>query len=778
MAVNKSARKSRITVGGLDFSNGLIEASDWQTSPLAQSGLITTTCTIKLARVRSLPGSLDDRDNNLWRVGQTIYIDVADTAGVLKRHPTGTLRILNSEYDVASSVLTVRCGCLISLLNFKQPVKADEAEIDYENFTPRSTIITKLLTLAGVNSKVIPPLPYPINYPIRISGSYLETVGKLLYSAGYVGWIDKSETFRVKPISFTGSSSLTLQIGGDAGDELWYERLTSAEAPREIIKVNGVRPTAQIPEYPKNDKIIRYGTASQVDPELGNTTIIISLELTEEEYNDSTKTLTKTTNTYTPLGLALPNRKHIFPTSRIHSEKRVETRKYETSKEGKLLYFEIEIDKLAGSVLQEYIAYQESSNSSSQYATPNSLITAERILSYYFYDSKNRPTEIETFKYETIAALLSNNSHNWEMETTPPTGRQLSEITTETWKHKGGREWEHKIYAKKTLGRIASEAIEAAFENSTLPAATIDERKRQRKLALAHDSQASLTEVSNSGQTVPPAPERHPPKVNYDEKQVCGEAHFAQHGGNPYKERDRTFSAEYLEGKVQKASDDELDYTQTPVEPTCIDIQCKAIAELEGKLLFGRFKGQDIGLPLFDSLLDWEPLMQVQCVELGGARRVFALDDSHWMLKQEEALCDFGCIWLGNSSGVVSSTPITISVSTQSGATQISIHPLTASIPAGATINLGGITVLLTQVATTGAMVLHIAPLQSAIASGATTSYTEELMHLPYVPVQSLAVTGRMRLAVETLPYAPLAWKTLTRSEWQNISELQWRNVA
>lgn len=782
MAVNKSARGSRILVGGSDYSTALVEASDWQSSPLSQSGLITTTASVRLGTVRNLPGSLDDRSNNLWRIGQTVTIDVANSIGTLKRHPAGTLRILSSEYDVKTATLTLRCGCLLSLLNFKAPTNSEEAEIDYENFTARTAIVTKLLKLAGITKATIPALPYPINYPLRISGSYIETVGKLLYSAGYVGWIDDTETFRVKPVSFTATSTISLQIGGDTGDELWYERLTSAEAPREIIKVNGVRPVAQLPEYPKNYTTTRYSTATQVDPSLDEDDIVISKEVVEEDYNDTTKKLTITRDIYTPRGLALPSLKHEFPTSLIQSEKRTEIKEFEsTGKEGKLLKVEVNSRKLSGAVLAEYIAYLQSGGDTT-FATPNELILAERSLSYHDYDIKNRPTQIETYLYQTEAELLSNTNHNWEMEAGIPSDRKLSSIQTETWEHRGGREWQHQVYAKKTLGKLAPEAIEAALEASTDTQDIIDSKRRQRKLALAHDSQSSLIEISNSGQTVPPAPERHPPKVNYEEKQVCGEATFATAGGNPYKERERTYTIEYLQGKKQIASEaeEEVDYTtdKDNDDEECNDAQCKAIAQIEGKLLFGKFKGQDIGMDIKDSLFSWEPLMSITCTEPSGIKRKYLLDDAHWIIKQQECLCNFGCIWIGDVAAILPAVTIKLTAPAQLAAPTITVEPITAPIPAGIILKFGSKTVKITAPAVVGVTSIEVEPLESAIAVEVPANYIEELLTLPYVEVKTLTVRGRMMPYVEILPYAAVGWQLVSSNQWRRMTHLEWRSIA
>ena len=98
------------------------------TSQLAQNGLITTTGTLTLIAVRGIPGSLDDRINNLWRVGQTVILNCYNESNVLQRHPVGALRIKSSEYNYESRSLALQVCCLLQLMSFKQPTEPLEGE--------------------------------------------------------------------------------------------------------------------------------------------------------------------------------------------------------------------------------------------------------------------------------------------------------------------------------------------------------------------------------------------------------------------------------------------------------------------------------------------------------------------------------------------------------------------------------------------------------------------------------------------------------------------------
>ena len=361
MPVNQSARPVRLLIGAEDFSNAFLEASSWQSTPLSSSGLITTTATFRLLNVRGLPSSLDDRINpTTWRTGQTVVISTTKSDGTFAVHPAGRLRILSSEFDAETQQLTLNCGCLITLLSYRQPTNPEAAETDVGNFTSRNAIISNLLAKAGItNINNFYSIGHPINYPISIGGSYLECIGRLLWSSGYFAFIDSNETFCIKPANLFASGTLTLKIGGDDGEELWYKRLRGGEGPRETIKVVGTTKVAQPSGFPSTNTATRYGDAVTVDPTLNGLTVISS-QTVDDDYTNFVRT-TRTT-TVSPMGLIISGNIAKYSSagaklSSITSEYRVEKRQYESGKEGKLKSVYIELYKPIGAVLTEYYEY-------------------------------------------------------------------------------------------------------------------------------------------------------------------------------------------------------------------------------------------------------------------------------------------------------------------------------------------------------------------------------------------------------------------------------------
>ena len=763
MSVNQSARRVQLLIGDQDFSTAFAEASNWSSSPLDQSGLIKTSCNITLFNVLGNPSSLDDRSNSLWRVGQSVVINVSNSQGNLVRHPTGALRIISCEYDPATLKLTVRAGCLITVLSFKEPVSPIYANITPGVFNERGDIVRSLLAAAGITNINCPyKIPYPINYPIILQGSYLQTAGAILYSAGFVGWINSAEVFCIKPVNLMGNPQMRLTIGGDNGDELFYKRLQNPEGPREVIRVVGVTQVAH--QIPSSDVQIRYGDAGTVDPSLFGT-ITTFYQTTDDTWDAQAKIKTSLIKTLTPLGLALPDLTYEFPGEKMQltpSEVKVESRHYEQTVEGKLLLIKTTTYKPQGAVIGEYFKYQK--DAGIETLGQQSLFVAETSTTSYAYDRVHRTAQVSTIKYESIGALLAGTSFDWSTLATAPIELQLSTTTNESWEQKAVNTWVHRVYGYKTKGQLEPNSL-----------TEVDAADVTTRLLPVQDSQATLIESSNSGQTVPPAPERHQPTADFQERQIRGEAYFSQYGaecrrgnppppnllGNPYKERIRTYQVEYLTGEV--ASEDDITIPDAPTidEPNIFGgggaraiAQCQSLAQIEGQLLYGRFKGQDLGIDLKDSIFAWEPLMRTNCIEPDGTQRAFALDDAHWYLGTSKALCNFGCIWIGDVGSHSQSVQVLLSVAASVGDSSISVQPIANFIPANTILNLDGVQVVSANDTTPGATNIQVVPLVRAIAHGASTTYITASYTLPYIQLQKLAIFGVGRIGIQAYPYA------------------------
>lgn len=815
MSINVSARKYHLLVGGEDYSAAMLEAK-LDTTELSQSGFVTTTGSITLISVQGLPGSLDDRVNSDWRVGQTVTIDVTNESGVLDRHPVGAMRIISAEYSYEDRRLTLRVGCLLTLLSFKhptEPLEGQDTEVisfsaknnyptdnggygsESKDFLNRSDnyfqaspingssrlgIVTALLNRAGISNINCPyNIPNAIAYPIEPSGSYVETAGKILYSAGYVAWVDRHETIQIKPVTLRGTARITLQIGGDKGDELWYRRLSNSEGIREIIKVSGMKKLAQHPTdfYTVSTK---YGSAKTVDPISTNITVAVEVKEIEQKINENI--VTTITTISRPAGLVIPSTQS-GKFNLIIAERTAETKEYDTRKNGKLRSIRTNTFRPIGAVLAEYFKYLEDNGNDP--GSKGRVILSGITESYYQYDNKERPTKIDTIKYETLGALLSGINQDWGEITSTPSGLKIASTQQESWSFLYGSTWRHTINSYSTLSKLKPELI-------------VDDAPKESKLQLLSDDNASIDESSSSGQTVPPAPERRPEKVVFVDKRVEGQAQFSQYGGNPLKERERTYSIEYLESGVYDASTD-LGYIQNFGVGVGNDPQCAAIAALEGQLLFGRFKGQDLGINLKDELFVWEPLMAADCIEPDGTQRAFCLDDAHWYLGEARAMVNFGCIWIGSRTNQTRIVFVVVRLRASPQDTTIFTLPVSGYIPAGTVLNFGGVEVVTRKVVQAGDTEVEVVNIPALISHGVNGTYTEMLLRSPYIIVQQSSARSSTVADSRAYPYAlstvelgaqissiasayavggyGLEWDTVSVDNWNDMDNRYWSIV-
>lgn len=794
MAINTSARNYKFFVNGKDYTAALIESNNWSTNSIDQSGLIKTSASFTLAEVRDLPGSLDDRINTDWNVGKSVLVQVADSTGILRNHPCGNLRILSSSWDYESRRLQINCGCLISLLSFRAPTDPiNELELEPATLCDRSIVVSNLLTAAGITAvSGNNSLPYPLYFPFNVSGSYLETAGKILYAALRFGRIDSNEVFVIEPITLNSSSAISWTIGSDSGQELWYRRLSSNEAPREIIEVRGNRQVGETPKYPIKTYSERYGDPRFIDPELigGSVTLYEQLNTTEN-YSFESGILERIIQKYEPIGLIIPATTTVFKTSLIESLYEVTTYRYATDDEGKLVKTYGTIYRTQGEALKEYYEYLASIDSPNL-SNASSLIVAETYTIEYFYDTKDRANKIITTRYKTRGELLSGLDTDWAFTLgITPLDLSPAENTIESWVKQSNGFWIHKINTYKTLGVVNPGYFNAQVKPELMTDETFEGNQRSQQLGLTIDNSASINELSNSGQTVPPAAERRPPKVILSSEEVCGKAVFSLYGGNPYKEKERSYSVEYLGSRKRGINEDTGRGIIEDEEP-CDDAQSRAIAQIEGALLAGRFKGQDIGVDIKDALFSFRPLMNLNCTEPGGTTRSYALDDSHWYLGQNRAIANFGAIWLGDIRQGNLRAPYTIATSlsgTINIGGNIRVFPYGLVLPIVEIFGgfvVGGDITRIQSLPITGRVVIggvtvggnitiqSRLPLTGGVVIGGNVTSFQSLPTTSSFVIGGVTVGGNITVVTPSTN----AWNSLDLSQWNSVSTDSWNSRA
>lgn len=624
MSANQSARNVSLTIGGIDFTPCLksFQGSD---NHLDSSGLISFTGQIVLGRALGFTESLDDRVNfTRFCRGTEVIIDVANTGGGLERHPRGALRILTPKYNSDTAELTLEVGDLIALLNFKEPTDPDKAAVTIGESKTVGEIIQALLVEAGIESAGTIDINSTINYPLNLSGSYLQSIGKLLYANNCFGWIDKNEIFQVRNVNFSSSSDIVVEVGKD---EIWYRRLDSGEQPATIIKGVG---TAKIltPRSDHNDYSEKYGIASSVDPSYADYKILTEVNYYQEFWDEDDHILTTRSLTLKPLGLVVPETllEAVFSyisnkTALINYEYKEEYFYFEKDTECKLKQKVEKFYNNLGNLYREVILSEPTPGDYSDVVF--NLVQTKQITTDYEYTTTGVISKITTITNEHVLSILNDTGEdfqswsNFDFLTT-------SKYTTEEYKQVGKGTpgtWEKKTDSLQSLVRINPDIAESGPSGN--------------KLSLFSDNTGGR-EVSNSGQLTPPAPERCPVSFSVEEKNILATAKFKDPCDSTLKERERTYSVEFLGENAQT--------------------QLQAIASREGKLLFGRWKGQEIATTLRDAWFDYHPLMGIGAIETDGGIQNYLVDGASWVVGTMKALVSCDGIWLGNLGGATVSS--------------------------------------------------------------------------------------------------------------------------
>lgn len=729
MSANQSARNVRLLIGGIDFTPCLIsfQGSD---SHLDQSGLITFTGQILLGKALGFTQSLDDRKNpSAFCRGKSITLDIADTNGTLTRHPRGTLRLLTPKYDTEKQQLTLEVGDLITLLTFKEPTDPGKADNKSSGSQSANSVITKLLSEARITSISggLPSTNY--NYPLNLSGSYLASVGKLLYANNRVGWIDNQEHFRISLVDIKPKASIVgLTVGSN---EIWYRRLGGAESPCEKVKAVGTQMVTREVELDSEVVTEQYGSPAIIDPEFSGLIVINrtteTQALRDEEWKTNPNVFGIKTITEKPWGLIVPkvfwDRFSSPPLFNLfEAEYRIEGSHYE-DEGGKLIQkiTYIHTDK------SQYLAEIEEARPDFIVDKFTGLVRTKEITETFTYSPKEVLLHKVTETKELAVIVLNGSDENWDDWLEIPEFFTTSEYKYEEWKEIDKYTWQYETYTLKPLikteGGTAVEYPEDA------------EIRSKQKLGLVYDS--SEKRRSNSGQETPPAAERRPTSTRIEENPVTYTAYFQDPCSGNFKQRERTYNVEFLAGI-------KVPYAQFFISSdSSANQQLEAIAKREGNLLRGRWQGQEMAGAIPNSLLNgYEPLFGVNVTEFDGTVQNYLADGCSWVVTAQKALWSCDGIWVGESVAAIPVTgDIVITESTLSinGA----IVPGAVITPVGNAV-VGDVT---------------ITPDGNTIINGVTlpadgSVVIPGIVTLPYTEIEVMA--GGMALGGECISYAYL----------------------
>ena len=679
MVANSSARLTRIFIGGKDFTGTLVSFSG-SDNHIDQSGLVSFTGTVVLnydqaLDITSLGESLDDRVNTTrFCRGVEVLIDVRNNSGTFVRHPRGALRILTPFYDAEQRTQTLEVGDLIALLSFKEPTDPEVADNKNDcDGRPANEVITNLLNEAGITSitGTLPTTKY--NYPLNLSGSYIQSVGKILYANNSYGWINSSEEFNVLPVITSGLTAVDTITQGTG--ELWYRRLNGSELPVEKVRMTGTEVVVRPINTSVNSFQETYGRKSDLVPDIGTDGDIVLSSVTQNVFLASGGSSLSfnlpegITGSFVNVGfdVTLVDEKatifEIFPeiikTTYSLESQQFFLRTKELDYRYKVYDTQCRLIADINAIIEPKGAYYDEYVGDVGFVSidpVNEFDTTSFTVITYAYDDGDRNILRTTRTTENILKVLSGQDINWNTTTFDPDLRVETSVITESWREINKGVWEKAENTRQILLRANSSLL--APNNATDFADTN---------ALSIISSTRTTRSSTAGQETPPATERCPSSCTYEENNIEEFAEVTGICASGLKERERTYQVDLLPGQLKPALSTTLGYYETfpkTAAPTETAAALQAIAKRESRLLFGRWKGQEVGQPLNNTILSsYYPLIPISVVEFGtplpGAEQLYIADGASWSVTTEESLWSFDGVWIGTISGGVVTQPFT-----------------------------------------------------------------------------------------------------------------------
>jgi hypothetical protein len=272
--IDLTSRKFSLLIGGVDFAQSLdgdlIPESDFD--EMAGLRIVTAQCT--LVETLTTPESLDPEENTRWVIGQTVDIEIADSAGDFIPHPGTALRILSvPTYSEIDRTLALDLGCELKYWDERTPA-ADCSGIDPRTGRSRDQVIANLLIAAGISAGLFAGTDNPTDvlyYPFQKFGgdSFINQAGLMAAAApGGMRYLWADGQRRIRCDYSLNPTQPTLSLTQDSVME--FERVNPDEyaRPFESLKVVGPLIIVTPEVWPKAlAPVEKYSTLADLYPE-------------------------------------------------------------------------------------------------------------------------------------------------------------------------------------------------------------------------------------------------------------------------------------------------------------------------------------------------------------------------------------------------------------------------------------------------------------------------------------------------------------------------------
>jgi hypothetical protein len=627
-AIDAGQIRHRILIGGVDYSAQLdgYELSD---SHIDQGGLVKCTGKIDFTK-GAIP--IDNWGISAIADGTAITIDVFIN-GAWVRHPRGALRSVGTTYSELEEKLEVEVGCLLSARSF-----AEVPDVFLSGVTPGSSVGVQTVALrlfqGGGITTIVNNATGAFSFLDRpqMSGSAIESAGKMLASAGAIAWVDSQERVQTKNLTL---DPLTRIWAGEAYKLVGFERTKVGQPPTEEIEVTGSYREIKIQKSPVTIGPIReYAPSKFGGTQLQKETTTV----TTIDFGGAVETTVTTARFNAELVYRAWNAggNGLVPGSEISTR----VRTFDKNETGYLLSNVETIQRERGLALGPYLDWLHKQDPN-KFASTNRYgrIPAEKKEETYKYNSNGFLVEKITTTWTTLANLLGElGDPQWALAANQQLGDLVvSERLVETWEERITDQWIAATETYMAQGRAPS--------GRTGIVAQIDTHKTPAEYTAAIIQARQLISVtgknpvnSNTGQSNPPEPERIPAQYRSESSSTESIARFPSNA-SAWQPRRSTMQIPYLPDRPEGGS--------PPTE------FCQYYGKLYGGIQQAQWRTARFSLPLTSWLItDYQPWAALD-ISRQGTVYTLAISGTSWAGDQQQCLVSVDGALLGERVGAV-----------------------------------------------------------------------------------------------------------------------------
>lgn len=624
--------RHRVMVGSVDYSAQL-DTYQLTDSHIDQSGIVKTQGSITFTR-GAIP--IDNWGLSAIPDGTAVTIDVW-LDGRWQRHPRGALRSVGSTYGELDDQLVLGVECILLARSFAEIPDVFASGVTPGSSTGAQTVASRLLAHGGIPS-VINSSTGAFSFLDRpqMSGSAIETAGKILASLGAIAWTDSLERVQIADLSLDPIGRIW---SGPAYKFVMFERTKVGQPPTEEIKVTGSYREIHVQKNPAIGPPVREYAPSkwgglQLQKESVTTTTIDfggAIETTETVSRINAEVVYRAWN---------PGGNGLVPSAEISTK----IRKFDKNDTGYLLTATETVRRERGLALAPYLDWLHKNNKNA-FASVNRYgrIIAEQREEVCKYNSNGFLVSREVTTRNTLANLLGElGDPNWKLAASLDLGQPVVfEKTIETWEERIPGQW---VYDTKTW---VAQGRASQGRTGVIAAIEMQKSKAEYVAAVIQAQQLMIQKVdpvnSNSGQGDPPDPERIPAQFRSESKEAESIAYFPGHATN-WGPRRSQMQIPYLPDRWADSS-----------PPSNF---CQYYGKLYGGIQQAQWRTARIALPITQWLIDgYRPWAAIDVIRHDSTDTpvvyTLAVSGSSWAGDREQCLVSIDGALLGERFGAV-----------------------------------------------------------------------------------------------------------------------------